>query len=159
MRSMARMAAAGTVVVAAVLLGGCSNDVTDKNVTDAEITLADLQKLYGKKSGSSLLLIDTEMPQTYAEKHIAGAVNMPWTTFSEKRDDTDPRITAYDNIVIYGRNRSTYGTVYAAGKRMIVNGYSIEAYLGGLEEWERAGLPVEKGKGTGKVAEQRKTLK
>lgn len=156
---MVWIAAVGTVAGAAALLGGCSSDVTDKNVTDAEITLADLQKLYAKRSGNSLLLIDTEMPQAYAEKHIAGAVNMPWTNFSEKRDDVDPRIAAYDNIVIYGRNRSTYGTVYAAGKRMIVNGYSIEAYLGGLEEWERAGLPVETGKGAGKVPEQRKTLK
>ena len=138
----------GLLALSAVGMGGCDQGVTDKDVTNNQISLVDVQKLWAKRSDMSLLLIDAELPAVYQAGHIPGSVNMPWTDFSEnqKSGDLDPRITAYDNIIVYGQNRAP-GAVQAATKRMLYSGYDVKAFLGGLEEWKAAGLPVDKGPG------------
>lgn len=152
---------AGLLTLSAIGLGGCDKGVTDKDVTDNQISLVDVQKLWAKRSDDkSLLLINAEMPAVYQAGHIPGSVNMPWTDFSEnqKSGDVDPRITAYDNVIVYGQNRAP-GAVQAATKRMLYSGYDVQAFLGGLEEWRAAGLPVDKGPGKKWSEEPRGQLK
>jgi rhodanese-related sulfurtransferase len=151
------MAMMFALMLSAMALGGCETKITDDDVYNEEIKLSAVQKLHAK-GDSSLLLVDVQNPKDFAAKHIAGAISRPWTEFSGRKDDIDPRLAAYKNLIIYAANRGS-PSVIAAGKRMLTSGYSVKVFLGGLEEWTAAGGATESGEPKPRDFEQRSTIK
>ncbi len=140
---------AGGIFLAMLMLGGCArSNISDRKIDYIDLT--DAVKLYEKqqKEDDTALFIDARKPERFAQGHIPGAVNMR-TPDIDLRYGTDPAITRYKNLIIYGENPGQAST-HAMAKRMIEAGYNgftkrrVKVYLGGWVEWEITGLPIEK---------------
>ncbi len=134
--------------LAMTTLSGCAKS----NISDRKIDYLDLTRvveLYEKQQDKddTALFIDTRKPERFALGHIPGALNMR-TPDIDLRYDTDPKLTRYKNLIIYGENPGQANT-HAMAKRMIEAGYNgftkrrVRVYLGGWVEWEITGLPIE----------------
>jgi len=135
------------LILACVALGGCAKS----NISDRKIDYIDLTRaveLYDKqqKENDTALFIDTRKPERFAQGHIPGAKNMR-TPDIDLRYGTDPAITRYKYLILYGENPGQAST-HAMAKRMIEAGYNgftkkrVKVYLGGWVEWELTGLPI-----------------
>lgn len=107
-----------------------------------EVQLATVKRFY---DAGAALVVDARTREEYAQKHIAGAVNLPF-------DDTfrDPSlVTSFQSggkpVIIYcggGDCELSKNLAYAlieAGQRKLL------VFMGGLPEWENAGYPIATG--------------
>jgi|Deesub1362A_J573_1020465.scaffolds.fasta_scaffold10010_3 rhodanese-related sulfurtransferase len=111
-----------------------------------EIRLLKLKELLKLMKSEDLLLIDARDMDFYIDGHIKGAVNVPYQDFV---------LNPFNYIEIFERNKNKKIVIYCDGgfcelsfklaKALIENGIKgISIYIGGYNEWERAGFPVEK---------------
>jgi rhodanese-related sulfurtransferase len=100
----------------------------------------ELQELLQRKPGA-IVLLDIREPEEYAEGHIRGAVNTPLTSF----DRISPQLLQGKRIVIYC---TTGARNYNGYRKLRQLGYG-DISQAVLDEWEDAGLPVDRGQGTG----------
>ncbi|MBX3357508.1 MAG: rhodanese-like domain-containing protein [Phycisphaeraceae bacterium] len=123
---------------------GCTPSISDKDIKP--ISIGELKALTDSpERATTLLLVDPRPPQEYQALHIAGAVNMPLTDVSGVPKDTDPAITKFPQIVVYGHDPAS-PPARAMTKRMLATGYeNVRMYFGGLVEWNRLGYPTETG--------------
>jgi rhodanese-related sulfurtransferase len=91
------------------------------------------------------VVIDVREPAEIAMTGIVpGALTIPMGEFADKADpespDHDPALQPDKPIILYcaSGKRSE-----AAGKYLLSLGYSKVFNLGGLKDWENAGLPVD----------------
>ena len=93
-----------------------------------------------------LLLVDPRSQNDYTFAHLPEARNIGLTDLRDDRTATkDSRIARHENIVVYGDNPGTT-IARAMAKKLIKLDYDgVRLYFGGMEEWTRAGLPVERG--------------
>jgi 3-mercaptopyruvate sulfurtransferase SseA len=141
-----RIAAMAAAMVFVATLGGCVPNISDKDIQD--VPLASLQKSIEKQAAAKdkplLLLIDSRSPKDFADGHLPDARNMQITAIPDKRGDIDRRLSRFDAIVIYGNDRGSAGP-RALAKRMLGVGYeNVGVFMGGIEEWRRANLPLVK---------------
>jgi len=138
-------------LLGAIVLGGCTkSNISDKKIVFVNLTQA--VNLFDKqqKENDTALFIDTRHRDQFAHGHIPGARNLR-TPDIELRYGTDPAIERYKSLIVYGQNPGTANT-HAMAKRLIEAGYNgyvkkhVKVYLGGWDEWESTGLPVEKAK-------------
>ncbi|MBL8990319.1 MAG: hypothetical protein JNJ48_01930 [Phycisphaerae bacterium] len=145
-----RMDRLGMLVLAVILpltvLGGCESKTTDDSIEP--ITLEALRaEMADSRAPERLLLLDARSPKDYAGGHLPTARNYAWERIGDTPQTMDPRLERFKFKVVYGNDRGS-ATARALTKRMIQAGYkNVRMYLGGLEEWTRAGLPVEKSPG------------
>lgn len=96
-----------------------------------------------QKDGRAVVVVDARSPQSYAEEHILGAVNVPHRTMTPEAtahiDRSSLVVTYCDGI---GCNASTKGAL--ALSRL---GFEVKGLMGGLDWWKRDGYPTE-GAGT-----------
>ncbi|MGI4790341.1 MAG: rhodanese-like domain-containing protein [Janthinobacterium lividum] len=92
-----------------------------------------------REGGAAVIVIDARSPQSYAEHHIPGAVNIPHRTMThestEHLDRNSLIITYCDGI---GCNASTKGAL-----NMFKLGFQVKELMGGLDWWKRDGYPLE----------------
>lgn len=142
--TLARFAGRCLAAVLALLLVGCAPNVSDNDLQD--ISLTALQKAMDKNASSKnkdlLLLVDARSPKDFAEGHLPDARNMQLTAIPDKRGPLDRNLERYGSIVVYGNDRGS-ASARALAKRMLGVGYSnVMVFLGGVEEWRRANLPL-----------------
>lgn len=134
--------------VACLLLVGCGNKVTDRNVRIVETPGAALEVMtksrgaLGMKGPPNAVWLDPRPAQAFAEAHIPGAINLPFAILEAEADTVLKNV---DVIVVYDADYdSTLGM--AVAKRLISLGFK-ETYLlrGGLKAWRRDGNRVETG--------------
>jgi len=107
-----------------------------KSATHREIGPAELKALLDQ---GEALVVDVREPEEFAAEHIAGAVNLPLSSF-------DPaRLPAADGKTVIlqcaGGKRSGMALDRCAEAQA-----AIDTHLaGGLGAWKSAGLPVERG--------------
>jgi rhodanese-related sulfurtransferase len=135
------------LILGSAALGGCAkSNISDRKIDYINLTRA--VELYDKqqKENDTALFIDTRKPERFAQGHIPGAKNMR-TPDIDLRYGTDPAITRYKYLILYGENPGQAST-HAMAKRMIEAGYNgftkkrVKVYLGGWVEWEITGLPI-----------------
>lgn len=110
-----------------------------------EISLNELKSLIEKGLIKSEQLFDARRPDEYKAAHIKGAQNIP-----------------HDSVTSHLKQLKTLDTAYfycATGKRCKLACESLEKegidpnklvhVLGNAEDWEKVGLPIEKGSGIG----------
>jgi len=142
--SGARIAGRCLAAVLALILVGCAPNVSDNDIQD--ISLTALQKAMDKNAASKnkdlLLLVDARSPKDFDEGHLPDARNLPLTAIPDKRGPLDKNLERYGSIVVYGNDRGS-GSARALAKRMMGVGYTnVMVFLGGVEEWRRANLPL-----------------
>lgn len=128
-------------------LSGCSGEVNDRDIKT--IPLADAARLHARSVShpTTALMIDPRPESDYVAGHIPGARNLQLPKVDPDRG-TDPAITRYDTLIVYGNNPGS-PVARAMAKRLMVAGYSrkrVKWLADGYEAWARAGLPVEQGK-------------
>ncbi|MGE5221326.1 MAG: rhodanese-like domain-containing protein [Omnitrophica WOR_2 bacterium] len=88
------------------------------------------------------VLLDVRQPEEYRQAHISGAKLIPLGELSRRMKE----LPAKREIICVCRsgNRST-----TAARKLIAAGYEVSNLKGGMLNWSRQGLPVQKGS-TGK---------
>jgi rhodanese-related sulfurtransferase len=101
--------------------------------TDVSDVATDLER---KRGG--FVVVDVRNQKAYAERHVPGAINLPWRTIDE-------RVAAQLKgklVVVYcwspGCNGSTKGAA-----RLASLGVQVKEMIGGLEYWLREGHDTE----------------
>ncbi len=88
-----------------------------------------------------LVVVDTRTRASYAEEHVAGAINLPYCEMSEESTAHLSRDTVYIAYCSHpGCNASTKGAA-----RLAELGFAVKEMIGGLEYWKREGFRTEKG--------------
>ncbi len=83
------------------------------------------------------LLVDVRQPEEYHSGHISGAKLLP-LGFLSKRMKELPRSREIICVCQSG-SRSM-----AAAQQLVAQGYSVMNLRGGMDNWQRAGLPIKK---------------
>lgn len=124
-------------------LGGCTPHVSDKDI--AGISLAEVKELSGAPAAEKrALLIDPRPADEFAAGHLPGARSMDTTKVSGRPGETDPKLEPYGLLIVYGNDPGS-GNAGAMTKKLMTTGYNnVRLFVGGLSEWKRAGLPVER---------------
>jgi rhodanese-related sulfurtransferase len=91
-----------------------------------------------------MVLVDARSPISYVAARLPGAINIPTGTVDER---APRRIPDRDTeVVVYCQGGSCDASVAVAG-RLIELGYQkVRQYVGGKQDWEEAGLPLEGGR-------------
>jgi rhodanese-related sulfurtransferase len=135
-------------LVVALISAGCvgPRKVSDKDIETIDLpgllALVDRQK--NEPDKKRLLLIDPRSELSFQRGHLPGAWNLLLSQVDPELG-RDPRIEAYDSIVVYGDNPGS-ASAKAMVKRLLRMRYKgVRWFPGGLEAWRSGGLPVEGG--------------
>lgn len=103
----------------------------------------DLKKMLNE--GESVHILDLLPPEYFNEKHIKGAKNAP--VYEVDFLGSVEKITSDRNsqIVVYSEWEDSYATKDAKHKLSKAGFVNVMEFPGGLQKWESAGFPVEKG--------------
>jgi rhodanese-related sulfurtransferase len=97
------------------------------------------------RDAGSVLVLDVRQPGEYAGGHIRGSISAPGGILNT---ETKARLTRADQVVVVcergNRSLSAANTLLGQGHRHVVN------LRGGMQAWERAGLPAERGQPRGR---------
>lgn len=89
------------------------------------------------------MLIDARPPVFFKERHIKGAINMPYAMFDLMYLMLSEKIDSAEKIIVTGYTISRQYDKLAAQK-LIMNGYeNVYVLKGGLRAWMKKGLPTE----------------
>ncbi len=95
--------------------------------------------MVAQKDDRAVIVVDARSPQSYAEEHLPGAVNLPHRTMTPEAtahiDRSSLVVTYCDGI---GCNASTKGAL-----NMSRLGFQVKELVGGLDWWKRDGYPTE----------------
>ena len=92
--------------------------------------------------GKNVLYVDARPSSFFDERHIQGAVNIPYALFEIMYMMHTDRIDAADHIVVYGR---TISSLYdeKVTQRLNLYGYkNVNILSGGLTQWVKKGYPA-----------------
>jgi len=107
------------------------------------ITRTELKELLD--NGTPLLLIDVTPAEYFRAAHLPWARNccVYEVTFPEQAAKVAPDKTS--SLVVYGSSAHSLASTSAQEKLERAGYTQVRDYRGGLEDWESAGLPVERG--------------
>ncbi len=131
-------------LVALACLTGCETSIDERDIK--RIQTGEVKALMDRAQGGepdALLIIDPRLPERFAQGRLPGARNMALPPV--EAGGNDPGLTPYANLVVAAENPGDpLGS--AMTKRLLALKYKgVRLYAGGLDEWKRAGLPVETG--------------
>jgi rhodanese-related sulfurtransferase len=114
-------------------VAGCASP----QVAQTAIAHPSPQEVYDRlQAGDDFILLDVRTPEEWEEGHIEGATLLPLQELEARAENELPMDA---EIVIYCRsgNRSAQAAEYLTGV-----GYGNIADMGGIQDWQAAGLPV-----------------
>jgi rhodanese-related sulfurtransferase len=104
-----------------------------------EITPWTLKKNLLDDKTDTHFVIDVRGPEKYAESHIPGATNVPLADLVTKLKTLPKNKT----IVTYCSNL-TCSLAPKAALELAQKGFAVQHLVGGLQEWQQHGFPVER---------------
>lgn len=129
------------ILLVTPVLSGCGNSqdaAVQANGLPApgRISPDNYQNLFVQKK-AQYLLIDVRTPEEFASGFIAGAVNIPVEELSQRLSE----VPQDEAVVVYchSGNRSHQAAQILEGA-----GYSQVYDLGGISQWQAAGMPVQR---------------
>ncbi len=123
MKNIRRVSLFFVLLVLALALSGCMSSYSFETVK-----ASDLQKMLN--SSEKFTLVDIREADTYQRGHIAGAINLPFSSFQEKYQQLKPD----DKIVLVCYSGSTS---QQAAQFLLEKGYKkVSSVAGGMEAWQ-----------------------
>jgi 3-mercaptopyruvate sulfurtransferase SseA len=126
--------------------GGCERTTRDTDIK--LISVGEVKHLIdqqGRGNRDVVILIDPRPQKYYDQARLPGARHLILPDVPV-RATTDPSITRYSNIVVYGDDPAS-ATARGMVKRMMAVGYrGVRLFAGGVKEWTGRGYQTE---GTG----------
>jgi len=96
------------------------------------------------------VLVDARGKEAFDERHIPGAMSMPYRTISA---ETTKSLSKDKLFVVYcwgpGCNAATKAAV-----RLAALGFRVKEMIGGIEYWQKEGYPTEGSKANGKMTDE-----
>ncbi len=97
----------------------------------------------------AFVLVDARSQEDFDERHIPGAMNVPYRTISA---ETTKNLSKDKLLVVYcwgpGCNAATKAAV-----RFAALGFRVKEMIGGIEYWQKEGYPTEGSKATTKMTD------
>lgn len=122
-----------------------THDKTSMNAVDYFRTKLGFEstphQLKNDMEARKVVLIDVRDPESYAQEHIAGAINVPLAELERKLSTLDKSKT----LVTYCWD-ITCAMAPKAALILAEKGYSVQELVGGIKEWKGKSFPVESGK-------------
>lgn len=143
------LVALSCLAVAAAAQAQAPATLTPDKVPGVEIVNAAAAKALADKG---VKMYDVRVPADFADEHIKGAINIPYTNKSENKPDFDASKDSWDvnklpadkntPIIIYG-NAPEGWRHYKASVLAVKAGYKKVYWLrNGIKEWKEKGFPV-----------------
>lgn len=104
-------------------------------------TAAELQAL--QRSDAALKVLDVRLAEDYKESHLPGALNQCVFEVVFLDGVTKLGLAKEDVICVYGASTESYESRVAAEKLERNGWVNVYDFRGGIDEWLRAGLPLE----------------
>lgn len=117
-------------------------------LTTDEVERISRQELQKGIAEGSVVVVDTLPADMHAQAHLPGAVNIPgypYETAAASTDEHAPRLLPDKNahLALYCINVPCRNSEFV-GRRLKELGYThVRKYAEGIQDWMRAGLPVE----------------
>ena len=112
--------------------------VTERRKGGQSVTTQELVRMTNHESA---VLVDLRDRNEFSRGHITGAINVPYSTFSQRIEELQKH---RDKPVILICNIGQHSS--AAGSQLIKNGFQdVRRLSGGMTEWTGSNLPVVKG--------------
>jgi len=96
-----------------------------------------------KTETEEYLLIDARPANFFNERHIEGALNMPYALFDIMYLMFTPKINNAKHVIVYGRTISRRYDEQVARKLILRGHENIKIMRGGMRAWNGNGLPIE----------------
>lgn len=109
----------------------------------ADITLEEFERVV---AAGTAIVIDARRPDEYAQGHVTGAGNFHVEAVETDVSLITSQIDMMADVVLYcaGKKCEDSGRLYDILTKLL--GYpNVRLFRGGIEAWEEAGLPIEKG--------------
>jgi rhodanese-related sulfurtransferase len=133
-------------------MAGCQTDVSDKDIEI--ISLSQTRTLLEGKESSKVMLVDPRAASDFNAGHLPGAQNLGVNSERAKTGDKlNPVFDGYKYIIVYGDDPASAPARAMAKRLMMKNADGVKWFQGGLIEWRRAGLKVEKNGGEATATE------
>ncbi len=115
----------------------------DKGLPDRAAFMIEPETVRNQFKGETVLFIDARPSTFFDERHIQGAVNVPYALFEIMYMMHMDQFDAADHIVVYGRAISSLYDEKVT-RRLALYGYkNVKILSGGLTEWVKTGFPTE----------------
>jgi rhodanese-related sulfurtransferase len=119
--------------------------VTNPQIADAaSISLEEFERLVAAQAA---IVIDARHPDEYAEGHVFGARNFHVEAVEADVSIITLQIDLMADIVLYcaGSTCEDSGRLYDILTKLLEYP-NVRLFRGGMEAWQKAGLPIEKGR-------------
>lgn len=104
-----------------------------------QVNLVTKEEVLKHLENGTAVVVDVLARHSYGQVHIKGAVSIPFDMVEDGRLDA---IFGKNDVITYCKNHTCLASKRAA-RILREKGYNAMAYEGGIEEWEKSGLPVE----------------
>lgn len=96
-----------------------------------------------RKDGGTVF-IDARGPGFYRMEHIAGAINIPYSRFDQVFPGIKDRLLTRTQVIVYCSGAFCEDSAKIAEKMIFEGLDQVRILTGGIEEWKKSGLPVQK---------------
>ena len=91
------------------------------------------------EQGEEIQVIDVLSEESYGEKHLPGAINIPYREIGKRKDEIDQD----KEIIVYCNDKDCDASPIAAEKLVKLGFEDVTDFEGGLLGWEKAGYDFE----------------
>jgi rhodanese-related sulfurtransferase len=116
--------------------------VAEESLPEGSVSLERARQLYDE--GVSIF-IDARSPESFAEGHIPGAVNIPYDQLPKYLDTLQSQVLTSDHIICYCWSPTCDFSDQLATELKIMGYDNVEVFTGGWDQWIEAGHPTEEG--------------
>lgn len=88
----------------------------------------------------AFVVVDCRGPESFAKRHLPGAVNLPYRTIDAK---TTASLSKETPIVTYCTSVSCNASTKGAA-RLAALGFRVKEMVGGIDAWQAEGYPIER---------------
>lgn len=140
--NMVRVLTCVGLAAAALFLGACETNITDKDIKPIE--LAELRAMVNEraKNPDRLVLIDPRSRKRFEAERLPGAINLRLPDLNKVRK-RDPKLEEFSTLVVYDADRSAILARSVTKKLLELEYDEVRLFFGGIREWKAAGLETE----------------
>ncbi|SYZ73518.1 conserved hypothetical protein [Candidatus Zixiibacteriota bacterium] len=126
-------------------ISGSDSVIVPPSAQPGDPPFISLDEAAAKFQTPGVMILDARDTADYDAGHIRGAINLPFDYFDDFWDKVMTGVAKDREVVIYCSGEECELSLML-GREMANRGFSrIYIFYGGWREWEKAGLPIEKG--------------
>ncbi len=126
-------------------LVGSDSVIVPPSAEEGDPPFISLDEAAALSQSSNVIFVDSRDPEDHIYGRIAGSINLPFEMIDDYWDGVTLNMPKNKEYVVYCSGDECE-TSLLLGRELVYQGYEkVHVFFGGWREWERAGLPVERG--------------